>query len=410
MDNSSLHFGTELASILEEGAPPERLLQLRNAWFEFSQSRSLTLADMEDLHLFAMTLETKGLSEDALKLYSALIQDQSLHPFHLANFRYRAGFLLDQLGDGAQAERHYRAAAHQTDNILVAKHAQYQLACLLIRRQRPEDAVDLLAVLEQSPADPIVSATILARKALALLACRRQPEACDVAEKALHEITIGTANHETMQSLAILGFEMELSGETALAARLYSVVLAGEHTPEATRANMHLRLGILRDNQGKSREAITHYEASAASPACPPHLRAESLYRMADALFIAEDYAAATESLNELFQAPHLPPGERAASKLLAARSLFNQGLLKEAQLELEQARTTFFPPDGESLFRMETLLAEIFEAQADFAQAEQALGRAAAAVPGDPRLRSVALLAQSQLRKRAKRHPGGAR
>lgn len=364
---------------------------------------------MQDLHLFAVTLEAKGLAQDALELYSALIQDESLHPFHLANFRYRTGFILDQLGNGAEAESYYRSVAYQTDNVSVAQHAQYHLACLLIRQQRADDAVDLLSILEQSPADPIVSPTILARKALALMACGRRPEACEVSEAALREIARGTANLETMQSFVILGLEMELAGETTLAARLYSTVLEGQPTPESMRANMHLRLGILRDNQGKSREAIAHYRASAASPACHPPLKAESLYRMADALFIAEDYAAATDVLNELFLAPHLPPAERAEAKLLAARALFTQGRFKEAQAELELARGSFFPSDGESVFRLESLLAEILDAQAEFEHAENALGRAAAAVPGDPRLRAIALLAQSQLRKRAKRHPGPA-
>lgn len=403
--NGNRQFDSELDHALTQTPEPQQLLELQRKWLMLPAPQRDADAPAAKLLALGHALESHGLWQQALELYSTLTAGPVVAPGTVAEISLRCGLIHERVGNDAQAELSYRDATAYDPKAAIAAAAQYHLAGVLIRRQNAAEAAEILSRLEADTHPDLHGAAVQARLASALLTANKRVLASEVACRLLEDHPADGLDPVSCNGMAALGLELELSGEPALARKIYEAILNGPSVPEAIRANTHLRLGILFDDMGNSTKAIQHYRVSAAADVLPPHLRAESLYRLGGAYFVSEEFEEAIQTLQLLFQAPHLPSPEKAASKLLFARCLLGQGQINEAREALEESRGEYFPREGEALFQCESLLSEICELLGEFERACEALQRAAEAVQGESSLRGIALLAESQLRKRARKH-----
>ncbi len=235
----SLSGGAERSSILRQIAASFAGGQYAEAERVARQLWQANVQDEEALRLVAQIVNQQGRLEEAVGLMRKL---QELNPLQ-AHYYDDMGAMLAASGKWAEAE-----AAHRTALVLDPKavNASFNLALVLFRQRKTQEALQVLDDLEKNAPD---FAEQYALRGEILRAEKRNDEAVAAFSRA---VALGL---ETSEVLVNLGMALSDAGQRDQA--LSVLAESGKVDPEDANANYYL--GNLLKDQGKYDEALTCY-------------------------------------------------------------------------------------------------------------------------------------------------------
>jgi Flp pilus assembly protein TadD len=148
-------------------------------------------------------------------------------------------------------------------------------------------------------------------------------EAADILEPLYNE------NRGMMEVRLAYAKALEGAGELPESEKVYSATLTSKNLPPATQADLHLRLGVVLNREGKFADAITELEkATALEDGASSHLQ------LGFALMQAQQPARAERELLRAYQIAGQAAG---AAQLMLGHIYYSQHRLGEAQRAFEQ-------------------------------------------------------------------------
>ena len=164
-----------------------------------------------------------------------------------------------------------------------------------------------------------------------------------------------------------------------------------------TRTNCHYRLAMMHDSLANWDESLRHYRMAVDAPPDFPEAQAHARFRLAELLYLSEDYAAALDDYAALRHAPEITAGQRVEAQFRFGVCLLRLGRREESRRELELCSERA----GGSGYdvKSDLCLAELFEMQKDFAAAGARYRRVIANHGADPLTKAAALARLDALR-----------
>jgi len=348
----------------------------------------------------AFGLELQGDAESAAELYRRILECESSEPARRADAGFRLAIVREAQKQYDESLRLYRhVLAQDASSPTVVRLSHQQLAGLLLLERCFADALPHIeALLADAEYRGPLRLFFWFRYLLCLLKTggfALSPEALAQGLPApggqVEELTVGIWT-EVAQ-------EAELTGFPGLAKDLYLRLLEMNGVPGVVRTNCCYRAGLTFESLAQWDESLRYYEKAIHAPDAYPAAQAQARLRLAELLFLSEDFEAAQEHFRVLIASPGLGPRRQLECQLRHAVCLLRAGRADEARRELEACRERATPHAGLDV-KADLLLAELFEAGKDFRSACACYERILDNPSSEPQERAGALLRLADLRR----------
>jgi tetratricopeptide (TPR) repeat protein len=277
------------------------------------------------------------------------------------------------------------------------REARQRRAALLVREGRLEEAGQTLDLLI---ADPGLTESQLRACQLRRLCVLLKTGGFDAHRQdwsALLPDPGSTGANSLVGPLAEAAVELETAQQYELARDFYLRLLEMPGLSGHTRVNCHYRLGLVYESLAGWNESLRHYRLAADAPPEFPEAQTQARFRLAELLYLSEDYEAALHQY-----APLRSALEGTAEQRIGAQFRFGVCLLRldrrgEGRRELELCSER--AAGTEHGVKSDLSLAELFETQKDFAAARARYRRVIGSHGADPLTKAAALARLNALR-----------
>jgi tetratricopeptide (TPR) repeat protein len=341
----------------------------------------------------ALGLERQGDAELAAELYRRILECESSESAHRADAGFRLATIHEAQQQYDESLRLYRhVLAQDTPSPNVVRLSHQQLAGLLVLERRFADA---LPHIEALLADAEYQGPFRLFFWFRHLQCLLKTGGLALSPEALAEGLPAPGGQVEELIVGIwteVAQELELTGFPGLAKVLYVRLLEMNGVPGVVRTNCCYRAGLTFESLAQWDESMRYYEKAVHAPDAYPAAQAHARLRLAELLFLSEDFEAAREHFRMLISSPELSPRHQLECQLRNAVCLLRSGRTGEARRELEACRERATRHAGLDV-KTDLLLAELFEAGNDFQSARACYQRILDNPSSEPQERAGALL-----------------
>lgn len=338
----------------------------------------------------AYNLELAGQNSEAADLYREALSQPGLTPATQAHASLRLALLLLESGDIERAIELLEFASATGDNLHVRTHALWHLATALLTHSPAASPRVAMALLDYSGTDP--APAILHLRGFECLAHSSEYDLpIDRISAALDRLP-ETVDADLAGAWIQAGFAFESKAHLEAARQTYAALLDRSCVPAGVRANALLRLGIVIDALGRWHESESFFRAAYGAPDVPPPVRREAAIRLADALYLAEDFGSSLPMYGELLGDAELDVRQRAKARLRHALCLIRSGDLARGTDEL-QICTDESLTGPEISLKAENMLAEALERLGRTQEARDCYRRIIGHASSEPSMKTAALM-----------------
>jgi len=357
----------------------------------------------------AFALEELGDTEDAARFYAQVMNCEFADPAARASASCRYGLLQELAGRTSESTSAFQLTVDLASDPLISQVARRQLAVLLLREGRFAQALLHLNVLLADPELEAGQRLPYELRRLRVLLKLNGPGALQDDCLQLLPPSGSTVDEAAIAPWMEVAMDLEFALKYELARDFYLRLQEVRGIPARVRTDCHFRAGLMFEHLSQWESSVRHYRIAVDAPPDFPEAQALARFRLAELMYLSEDYDAAMEHLAVLSGLPELDTQQRLEAKFRYAVCLFRRGQLDEAVTVLRSCREQVRERDNGFGSRIDLCLAEIFERRSEVEAACREYERIIANAYSEPVVKSSALARLHQLRHKPKRFRLGA-
>ncbi len=390
---------TQISARLQAGSPAD-VREAYNLCGQFPPCTPEGRSYIDDARMrTGLALEQGGDPDRAEDLYQQLLRDPRSDLRHRCSAYFRSGYISAKAGKLDEAVEAYQQAVRLDALAEVTLLARQELAGILLLENRHAEALPHLETLLSDPAfrDPprlvfhlwygiCLCKTGLLDRARAVRLGTGLPAPGT-------RLDTNTTGLWTYLASLLEPEQPEVSRE------LYSRFLEMEGIPGDVITNSYFRLGMVCETLTDWEAAARFYRQAMDSHHSYPPAQVLARFRLAEMLYLSEEYESAADLLSGLGNAPELSVVQQLKAQLYCGICLLRAGKLEQARLEFESCRNRpGAAPNGFEV-QADLYLAELFESRGDRDAARECYQRVIRNPSAEPLTRAAALHRVQHLR-----------